>query len=123
LQQTGEWEKASALLDQCQDFIRDRPRLGWSGGYWISDVLILALKGEKTEALTALRHGVDEGWRSLWLYYLRHDPNLDSIRGEPGFQRIVSEIEADMSTQMQQIREMENSGEIATVPGIVFNSD
>jgi tetratricopeptide (TPR) repeat protein len=123
LQQTGEREKADELLDQCHDFIRDRPRLGWGGGYWISDVLILALKGEKTEALTALRHGVDEGWRSLWWYYLRHDPNLDSIRGEPEFQRIVSEIEADMSAQMQKIREMENRGEIAAVPGIVFNSD
>ena len=122
-QRTGEWEKANDLLDQCQDFIRERPRLGSGGGYWVSDVSILALKGEKTEALTALRHGVDEGWRSLWWYYLRHDPNLDSIRGEPEFQRIVSEIEADMSAQMQQIREMEKRGEIAAVPGIVFNSD
>jgi TolB-like protein/Flp pilus assembly protein TadD len=123
LQKTGEWEKANDLLDQCHDFIRKRPRLGWWGGYWISDVLILALKGEKTEALSALRDGVDEGWRSMWWYYLRHDPNLDSIRNEPEFQLIVSEIEADMSAQMQQIREMEYSGEIAAVPGVVFNSE
>ena len=123
LQMTGEWAKANDLLDQCHDFIRERPRLGWWGGYWISDVLILALKGEKTEALSALRHGVDEGWRSLWWYYLRHDPNLDSIRSEPEFQLIVSEIEADMSAQMQRIREMEYRGEIAAVPGVVFNSE
>jgi tetratricopeptide (TPR) repeat protein len=123
LQQTGKWEKANALLDQCQDYIRERPRLGWGGGYWISDVLILALRGEKAEALSALRLGVDEGWRSLWWYYLRHDPNVDSIRAEPEFKRIVSEIEADMSAQMQQIREMEHRGEIDTIPGVVFNSD
>jgi hypothetical protein len=123
LQKTGESEKANALLDQCHDFIRDRPRLGWWGGYWISDVLILALKGEKTEALSALREGVDEGWRSMWWYYLRHDPNLDSIRNEPEFQLIISEIEADMSAQMQQVRDMESRGEIAAVPGVVFNSE
>ena len=123
LQKTGDREKANDLLDQCHDFIHGRPRLGWWGGYWISDVLILALKGEKAEALSALRDGVDEGWRSLWWYYLRHDPNLESIRSEPGFQLIISEIEDDMSTQIQQIREMENRGEIATVPGVVFNSD
>jgi len=123
LQKTGEWAKANDLLDQCHDFIRERPRLGYWGGYWISDVLILALKGEKKEALSALRHGVDEGWRSMWWYYLRHDPNLDSIRGEPEVRLIVSEIEADMSAQMRQIREMEDRGEIPAVPGIVFDSD
>ena len=57
----------------------------------------------------------------FWWYYLRHDPNLASIRSEPGFQLIVSEIEADMSAQMQQIRVMETRGEIAAVPGVVFN--
>ena len=66
---------------------------------------------------------VEEGWRSMWWYYLRHDPNLDSIRNEPEFQLIDSEIEADMSAQMQQIREMESRGEIAAVPGVIFNSE
>jgi len=123
LQKTGERAKANDLLDRCHDFINKRPRLGWWGGYWISDVLILALKGEKTRALSALRQAVDEGWRSLWLYYLLHDPNLDSIRNEPTFQLIVSEIEADMSAQMQQILEMENRGEIAAFPSVVFDSE
>jgi len=123
LQKVGQWEKANHLLDRCQDFIRERPRLGWYGGFWVSDVLILALKGEKKEALSALRQAVDEGWRSLWWYYLRLDPNLDSIRKEAEFQRIVSEVEADMSAQMQEIRDMEDRGEIADVPGVTFNSD
>lgn len=123
LQKTGELQRADDLLDLCQDFIRDRPRLGWWGGYWISDVLIWALKGEKTKALSALRQATDEGWRALWWYYLHHDPNLDSIRGEPEFQSIVSEIEADMSAQLQQIRDMEQSGEIPAIPGVNFDSN
>ena len=122
-QQMGEWEKANDLLDQSHDFISGRPRLGWPGGYWISDVLILTLKGKKAEALAALRDGVDEGCRSLWWYYLRHDPNLESIRNETEFQLIVSDIEADMFAQTRQIWEMENRGEIGAVPNIVFDSE
>ena len=94
----------------------------WWGGYWVSDVQILALQGQKTEALAALRLAADEGWQSLWWYYLRHDPNLDSIRVEPEFQLILNRIEDDMSAQMQRIREMEQNGEIATIPGVNFAS-
>ncbi len=83
---------------------------------------ILALQGKKAEALAALRMAVDEGWRTLWWYYLQYDPNLESIRDEPEFQAILTEIKADMSAQMQRIREMEQSGEIETVPGVDLES-
>ena len=123
LQKSGEEKSASELLDKCQDFISERPRLGWWGGYWISDVQILALQGRKAEALTALQRAVDEGWRSLWWYYLQYEPNLDSIRSEPAFQAVMAEIKADMANQMQRIRDMEQSGEIETIDGIVFDSE
>lgn len=55
-------------------------------------------------------------------HYLRHDPNLDSIRAEPEFQLILTRIEDDMSAQMQRIREMEQNGEIAAIPGLNFDS-
>jgi hypothetical protein len=45
---------------------------------------------------------------------------LESIRSEPVFQAVLAEIKADMSAQMQRIREMEQSGEIETVPGVIF---
>jgi hypothetical protein len=83
-------------------------------------VQILALQGRKEEALAGLQQAADEGWRSLWWYYLRHDPNLDSIPDEPRFQSIVAQIEADMFAQMQRVIEMEKSGEIATVPSVSF---
>ena len=110
------------LLERSAAFIRGQPRLGMWGGYWISDVQILALQGQKAEALAALRLAADEGWRSLWWYFLQYDPNLESIRSEPVFQAILAEIKADMSAQMQRIREMEQSGEIETVPGVIFES-
>jgi TolB-like protein/lipoprotein NlpI len=107
LQKSGEIERAKLLLDRVLEFIRSQPRLGWWGGYWVSDVQILALQGKKAEALTALRQAVDEGWRSLWWYYLKLDPNLDSIRDEPEFLGMVDEIAADMASQLQEIEEME----------------
>jgi len=122
LQMMGDQERASMLLERSSAFIRGQPRLGWWGGYWISDVQILALQGQKAEALAALRLADDEGWRSLWWYYLQFDPNLKSIRSEPAFQAVVAEIKADMSAQMQRVREMEQSGEIETVPGVIFES-
>jgi TolB-like protein/Tfp pilus assembly protein PilF len=120
LQRTGDSARAELLLQLCAEFIGGRPRLGVWGGSWISDVQILALQGRSTEALDALRLAVDEGWRSLWWYYLQYDPNLNSIRGEPEFQIVVAEIRADMASQMQRIREMEQSGEIRPVPGVVI---
>jgi TolB-like protein/Tfp pilus assembly protein PilF len=120
LQMMGDQERASMLLERSAAFIRGQPRLGMFGGYWISDVQILALQGHKAEALAALRLAADEGWRSLWWYFLQYDPNLESIRSEPVFQAVLAEIKADMSAQMQRIREMEQSGEIETVPGVIF---
>ena len=120
LQLNGEREKANDLLNLCQEFIGGQPRLGWWGGYWVSDVQILALQGKNQEAIAALQQAADDGWRSLWWYYLQYDPNLNSIRSEPEFQIVVAEIQADMASQMQRIREMEQGGEIGPVPGVVI---
>ncbi len=123
LQRAGEANEADRLLDSASAFVDTLPRLGWWSGHWVSDVQILALKGRNQEALGVLEQAVDEGWRSLWWYYLLRDPNLDSIRDETEFQRIVALVEADMSAQMQRVREMEESGEIPAVPGVNFGQE
>jgi TolB-like protein/Tfp pilus assembly protein PilF len=120
LQIMGDQERANMLLERSDAFIQEQSTIPWFGGYWISNVQILALQGKKAEALAALRLAIDEGWRTLWWYYLQYDPNLTSIRDEPEFQAILAEIKADMSAQMQRIREMEQSGEIETIPGVNF---
>jgi TolB-like protein/class 3 adenylate cyclase len=123
LQRSGDRQRAERLLELTYAFIQQQPRLGWWGGYWVSDVQILALQGRKAEALAALQEAVDDGWRSLWWYYLRHDPTLESIRGEPEFVAAVDQIEADVAAQMRRIREMEASGEMLAVEGVVFESE
>jgi TolB-like protein/Tfp pilus assembly protein PilF len=122
LQIMGDQERANVLLEQSYAFIQEQSTIEWWDGYSISNVQILALQGRKAEALAALRQAADEDWRTLWWYYLPYDPNLESIRDEPEFQAILDEIRTDMSAQMQRIREMEQSGEIETVPGVIFES-
>lgn len=122
LMKRGEKSRADMLLEQSSRFIAGQPRLGWWGGYWVADVQILALQGRKDEALAALRKAYDEGWRTLWWYYLVSDPNLESIRDAPRFQAVLTDIRADMVRHMQQIREMERTDEIGPVPGVVFDS-
>ena len=86
LQAAGAGAAASALLDRAEKFIRTIPRLGLAG-YGIADVRIHALRGEKREALAALREAEKAGWRGPnWRYYRDFDPNLASIRERAGIQ-------------------------------------
>jgi TolB-like protein/DNA-binding winged helix-turn-helix (wHTH) protein/Tfp pilus assembly protein PilF len=114
LSKTGEQERADLLLNSSFQRIQTLPRLG--DGYGIADVQIHALQGEKQKALTALRQAIDEGWRFMWWYFLKHDPNLESLHDEPEFQAMIAEIEADMAEQLARVREMQTSGELTAIP-------
>ena len=117
LSNTGEQERADLLLDRSLTFVPTIPRLGWAG-HRISDVRIYALQGRSEAALAALRHAIDEKWRTYWWYYLIHDPSLQSIRNEPDFQAMVEEIKADMAAQLERVKEMDASGELEPVPEV-----
>jgi hypothetical protein len=89
--------------------------LSWIG-YGIADVKIYAIRGDKQKALSALRQAIDEGWRTLWWYYLKRDLNLESLHDEPEYQAMTEEIEADMAAQLARVREMERNGELEPIP-------
>ncbi len=114
---TNEQVRADLLLERSLQSIETVPRLG-SDGYGIADVKIYALRGEKQKALSALRQAIDEGWRTLWWYFLKQDPTLESLHDEPEFQAMVAEIEADMAAQLARVREMERNGELEPIPEI-----
>jgi len=116
LSRTGEQEQADLLLDRSLQQIQRRPRLG-TRGYWIADVQVYALRGEKQKALSALREAIDEGWREGWWSWLRK-PDLESLHDEPEFQAMVAEIEADMAAQLARVLEMERNGELAAIPEV-----
>jgi len=121
LSKAGEQERADLLLDRSLQHIQTLPRLGWDG-YWIADAQIYALQGKKQEALIALRQAIDEGWRSLWWYFLKSDPSLESLHDEPEYQAMVAEIEADMAAQLAHVREMERKGELEPISEVSATS-
>jgi TolB-like protein/class 3 adenylate cyclase/Tfp pilus assembly protein PilF len=115
LTKTGEQERVDLLLERSLRHMQTRPRLGFAG-YWIDDVRIYALQGEKQKAMAALREAIDEGWRAWWWYFLERDPNLESLHDEPEFQAMVEEIRADMAAQLERVREMQRRGELTPIP-------
>jgi len=109
----GEKKRADDLLERSLQVTGTLPRLG-TDGYWISDVRIYALQQRPQLAIETLRQAIDDGWRILSWLYLRHDPNLDPIRGEPGFQQLYAELQADLAEQAERVRDLRASGELAS---------
>jgi TolB-like protein/Tfp pilus assembly protein PilF len=105
LRKTGESDRAEDLLDRVDAYIRTIARLG-GAGFGIADVQILALRGRKQQALTALRTAERAGWRGgIWpiLYYRDFDPALASIRNEAEFKAVFADIERDMARQRAEL--------------------
>jgi tetratricopeptide (TPR) repeat protein len=107
----GQHERAADLLDGALVALEEFPRLGTTG-YWIADVQAYALQDKTEMAISALRDAVDEGWRIFSWYYLDHSPNLESIRGDPEFQRLRRRIREDMAVQAIRAEELRASGDL-----------
>jgi TolB-like protein/tetratricopeptide (TPR) repeat protein len=107
----GEEGKADSLLSLVGSELPHWPRTMVSG-HGFADVELHALRGEKEQALAALREHAAMGTRYWWRWELFYNPNLDSIRDTPEFSAIVAEIEADMAAQLERVREMGRRGEL-----------
>ncbi len=107
----GEDERADQLLISSLEHLRSQPRLG-NFGYGITDVRIYVMQGKPKQAFETLRGAVDEGWRVFWRAYLLHDPVFSELRSEPAFQAIVDELQSDMASQLERVRELEVAGEL-----------
>jgi hypothetical protein len=81
-------------------------------------VQIHTLRSDKQKALSALQQAIDEGWRVSWWYYLQYEPTLESLHDDLEYQAMIEEIEADMSAQLERVREMERNGELAPIPDL-----
>ena len=83
------------MLDQAEDALKGMRRLGIHG-YWVADAQIQAVRRDYTGSFEMLETAAEEGWRNLWRFYLFHDPILQGLRGQPGFQALVKNIRDDM---------------------------
>jgi tetratricopeptide (TPR) repeat protein len=115
-QALGEQEKANRLLERSLAFLNSLPP-GEFSHYSIFRARIHAMRGEKEEALAALRAAIDDGWTFQWWFHLKQDPAFDPVRNDPRFQAMVEEMSATMARQLAKVRQLEVSGEIALPPG------
>ena len=121
LQNQGENKRANALLEMALDVVRTLPRVGLTG-HGIRDVQILALRGRTREALDALRDAIDEGFRGTVAsngWPLALDPYLDSLRGQPGFEAMVGELDDAIARMQQRVVQAEESGNWDELRGLV----
>jgi hypothetical protein len=116
LQNTGEGDRAKALLDRSEISFQSIPRMG-AFGSGFSDARILALRGDGARALAALREAERAGYRNWWRYYRDLDPALASIRNEPEFKAIFADIERDMARQRARLAARAK----ATTPALTGN--
>jgi len=116
LLQTGEQAQAEHLLDQSEAAIALGHRLTTIEVFAVLEARIHALRGDKANAIAALRQAVDQGWRWQAWYFLEHDPVLAPLHAEPEFQSIKAVVTADMAEQLARVREWEANGELASIP-------
>lgn len=115
----GRQQEANRLLNQALDAIADLPRLG-TFGFGIRDVQIYALLGRREDALNAFREALDAGFRGSVLFDgwpLELDPYLDSIRGEPRFQAMVAELDAQVDVMRNRLFEAQAAGDFEALRG------
>ncbi len=103
------------LLHKSLEAIKAEPRLGYAGSN-VSDVEIYALLGDKQQALASLRQAIDEGWRSFWWMALKNNRNLASLHGEPEYQAMVEELEAEMAEQLARVNQLKANGKLTLAP-------
>jgi len=124
LQNQGENQRANTLLEMALDVVRTLPRVGLVG-HGIRDVQILALQGKTLEALDALRDAIDEGFRGTVAsngWPLALDPYLNSLRGQPGFEAMVGELDDAVAQMQQRVVQAEENGNWDELRALVESS-
>ena len=104
----GETQRRDVLLLAIEQQITTMHRIR-GAGYGTIDVYIHAMRGDRGQAIAALREAVISGWRASlnWLgredfwWLLRQDWKLGSLRQDPEFIAIMNNLEADIQVQRQ----------------------
>jgi tetratricopeptide (TPR) repeat protein len=111
LQETGETERADSLIRAGLAWYRQTQSATMHGYLTtIVDVSLLALSGGGEAALDTLREAVDQGWKYDWRWHMSNK-NLDSIRGESGFQELEARLERETADQLEAVRALPDMGE------------
>ncbi len=104
-QRAGNVPSAERLIEATLAYLSKQPRPRF-GPHEIAEVRLYALQNKKAAALASLHIAVENGWRFDWRYYFDHDPNLDSIRGDPEFKALRRKVESDVAAQLVRARKI-----------------
>ena len=95
LDQLGERARALTLLDRAEATLSGMRRLGIHG-FWVSDAQIQTIRGDYDLGIELLEAAVQEGWRNLWRFYLLHDPILQALHEQPGFEALADHVRSEL---------------------------
>ncbi len=110
---SGDRERGARLLRASvadMDYIAHVRKRGdvW---YVIDRATAFALLGDRKAALTALDEAVHTGYINTW-ELLPLEPAFDTLRGEPEFQRLMSDMKAKMALERQNLERLRASGQV-----------
>jgi len=87
-----DWPGAMAVLGRMLKLADDTQNSEYRGGILYMKACVLALAGQKAEALAAIRQAVAAGFTEYSKF--TSDSDFDSLRGDPGFKSLLAEIKA-----------------------------
>jgi len=113
--ETAARDLADTMVQESKKWSEEWPGYGARAEY----AAALATAGHADQALDVLEDLVSSGWRGHFRSFLRFslyfDVNFDAIREHKRFQAIVATIEADMAQQLENVRAMQQRGEVPTL--------
>ncbi len=86
LSELGDEFRAGLLLERAWSIAASYPRHGLP--YRMSDVKILAMRGQTNDALDVLEDSHDSGWRPYWWLFVNRDPALSGLRDDVRYRQI-----------------------------------
>lgn len=111
LQMSGDTARAGVLFGRILDVIEGRRRVG-NENIGIIDVRVYASLGETNKAIVAMQEAVSVGWRELYGrlrggHLFQPPVMLDLLEGNPEYEVIINEINADLALQLERVKAMD----------------
>lgn len=123
LVRVGEEEKARLLLQRILERIDEECRPGGATGSFLCDwtYVVHAYLRDKDKTLAELRRLIVEKQQRMYYrewYCFDHSPygELDFLKGDPEYERLMDIVRNDFASQLERVREMERNGEIPPTP-------